>query len=202
MKQNNLDIFKIKNYTDVAGQVYGTEDICMFLYSYVKMTKPETIIELGTGLGCCTFWMAQALKEINQGGRIITYDNGSQWDEVEQKHRSILYKIPYYNYESYLTTLVYEFKLDEFITFKNQDVDYNYTGHAELVVSNFNHSVNAGLYVVGNYLDSNTILYLNLPNHNETKQAILDYYKRVVIVDVCEDNKTNHNGLSIIKEIA
>lgn len=76
------DIFtRLKAYSDRLGLVYGTEDLSLFLYSLVKMHKPQQVLELGTGCGVTTCWMAQALKE-NGSGKITTVDDGSQWPTI------------------------------------------------------------------------------------------------------------------------
>lgn len=43
------------------------------LYSYVKKLKPNIVLELGTGIGGSTYYMASALKE-NNNGVIYTCD--------------------------------------------------------------------------------------------------------------------------------
>jgi hypothetical protein len=65
----------------MSGEHYGSEDQSIFFYSYVKMQRPKTVLELGTGLGHTALWVAQALKE-NDRGHIWTVDNGARWPEV------------------------------------------------------------------------------------------------------------------------
>ena len=72
---------KLKEFSDRLGLVYGMEDFPLFLYSLVKMQKPEQILELGAGLGVSTFWMAQACEE-NDRGTIVTVDNGEHWPDL------------------------------------------------------------------------------------------------------------------------
>jgi PAS domain S-box-containing protein len=52
--------------TDAVGTAFGTEDFSLFLYSLVRMHTPETVVELGTGLGISAFWMALAAKRNQQ----------------------------------------------------------------------------------------------------------------------------------------
>lgn len=61
------------------GPIYGSEDICTLLYSLVRRERPEVVVELGTGMGVTTAWIAAAMKE-NGAGTIYTYDNGSHFD--------------------------------------------------------------------------------------------------------------------------
>lgn len=70
------------------GWLYGSEDLCVLLYSLVKREKPAVVVELGTGLGVSTAWMAAAMKEMGKG-TLHTYDNGSHYiSEPSQKFLS------------------------------------------------------------------------------------------------------------------
>src|ERR1041384_3160568 len=60
--------------TDAVGTSFGTEDFSLFLYSMVRMHAPETVVDLGTGLGLSAFWMALAAKR-NQIGHVWTVDD-------------------------------------------------------------------------------------------------------------------------------
>lgn len=63
---------------DQLGPIYGSEDLCMLLYSLMKRERPSNVVELGTGAGVSTAWIAAALKE-NGEGRLYTFDNGSHY---------------------------------------------------------------------------------------------------------------------------
>lgn len=63
---------------DAMGWIYGSEDLCVLLYSLVKRARPRTVIELGTGFGVTAAWMGIALRESGLG-LIHTYDNGSHF---------------------------------------------------------------------------------------------------------------------------
>ncbi|MGH8464550.1 MAG: hypothetical protein ACRER5_10420, partial [Pseudomonas sp.] len=69
---------KLSSLRESMGWVYGSEDLCVLLYSLVKRMRPRTVVELGTGFGVTAAWMAGALRE-NGGGVIHTYDNGSHF---------------------------------------------------------------------------------------------------------------------------
>lgn len=69
------------------GWLYGSEDLCVLLYSLVKRERPSIVVELGTGLGVSTAWMAAAMEE-NGHGRLHTYDNGSHF--VSEPSRKFL----------------------------------------------------------------------------------------------------------------
>jgi hypothetical protein len=71
-------------YTREVGGLYGTEDFSVFLYSIVKMHRPARVLELGTGTGVSTFWIARALQE-NGGGSLLTIDDGSHWRGLREE---------------------------------------------------------------------------------------------------------------------
>jgi hypothetical protein len=63
------------------GPIYGSEDLCVLLYSLARRDKPRSIVEIGTGLGVCTCWIANALRE-NGFGRILSTDDGRDFDSI------------------------------------------------------------------------------------------------------------------------
>jgi hypothetical protein len=67
------------------GPMYGSEDLCVLLYSLVKREKPKVVVEFGTGLGVSTAWIAAAMAE-NGVGTIYTVDNGSNFDRSREKY--------------------------------------------------------------------------------------------------------------------
>ena len=108
-----MDFGKLKEFSDRVGAAYGSEDLALFLYALIKMQKPQCILELGTGDGAATVWMAQALKE-NKVGKIITVDNGSQYevgshlapDELKPTHREyFLHVLQKFNLEDYVSII-------------------------------------------------------------------------------------------------
>mgnify|MGYP003583331330 CR=1 FL=1 len=64
---------------DRMGWIYGSEDLCVLLYSLVKRMQPGIVIELGSGFGVTTAWIAAAMKESGRGV-LHTYDNGSHFE--------------------------------------------------------------------------------------------------------------------------
>ena len=74
---------RLLQFTQVFGPTYGTEDSTVFLYSIVKMQRPKTILEIGTGLGVCAFQMAMAVRE-NDYGHVYTLDNGDHWERTRE----------------------------------------------------------------------------------------------------------------------
>src|SRR3546814_9290561 len=70
-------------YTKDVGAGYGTEDFSFFLYALVKMHKPGRVLELGTGTGASSFWIARGLLE-NGSGSLLTIDDGSHWEMISR----------------------------------------------------------------------------------------------------------------------
>lgn len=68
-----LDVLR----TDI-GRVYGCETLSLLLYVLALRERPDNVLELGTGLGATTAWIAAAMGEVRQG-RLTTIDNGSQF---------------------------------------------------------------------------------------------------------------------------
>jgi len=64
-------------FRNAVGEIHGSEDLCMLLYSLVKREKPRVVLELGTGLGVSAAWIGRALRENSNSGRLWTYDDGS-----------------------------------------------------------------------------------------------------------------------------
>jgi predicted O-methyltransferase YrrM len=77
----------LKLFTDRVAPIYGTEDWCVWLYGLVKMQRPKTIMELGTGTLATTLWLAQAVKE-NGAGHVWTVDHGQNWSSLLKTHAS------------------------------------------------------------------------------------------------------------------
>lgn len=130
---------RLKRFTDSIGSVYGTEDFSVYLYSLVKMTKPKSVLELGTGFGSTALWIALALEE-NQLGTLHTVDDGSEWESLKSAHHLLS---GYYNesYPNYISNLIRQFKLQDRIQFHNERVtSFDYSASYDIVFSDFSHS--------------------------------------------------------------
>ena len=125
IKFNNTKIiskyFNGDNHENVKiSEVYGKERFCYLLYSLIRMEQPNTIVELGTGLGTCALLAAQALKENNKG-MIWTIDNGSDWDNVKED-----FEKTFKTHKDYFNNLIKKFNLKPFIKFiSNFDTSKN-----------------------------------------------------------------------------
>jgi len=98
----------ILKYTKTVDH-YNTHDFSVFLYSLIKMQKPRCVLELGTGFGVTAFLAAQACKENNKG-KVITIDNGVQWDQLTK-------------YEHYMQHSTIRFSLGKHLEFINKDIN-------------------------------------------------------------------------------
>lgn len=103
------DFLNIIDHVKTTGHIYGTEDFAFYFYGLIKMIKPKVILELGTGYGATAFLAAHACKENGQG-KIISFDDGSQWQE----------NIPY---EKFINEKIKEFNLTDYIDFKKTTLD-------------------------------------------------------------------------------
>jgi hypothetical protein len=70
-----LELDGLFELRDQAGPVYGSEDLSLLLYALARRERPMRVMELGTGIGACTMWIAQALQE-NGEGHIWSIDDG------------------------------------------------------------------------------------------------------------------------------
>ena len=113
-----MSLEKVINYVNTkvredgltVGEYYGTEYFSYLLYSLVRMERPKTIVELGTGLGTTSCMMAQALKE-NGKGTLWAIDNGEDWKT------NPLYANQ--SYEDFFQDLLKKLNLEKIVKFKN-----------------------------------------------------------------------------------
>ncbi len=80
-------------FRDAVGEIHGSEDLCMLLYSLVKREKPRVVLELGTGLGVSAAWIGRALQE-NGSGRLWTYEDGRSQEAFLPQALSSVQDIP------------------------------------------------------------------------------------------------------------
>ena len=107
---NNTEQFiQISQFVKNVGHIYETQDFSFYFYGLVKMIKPTLILELGTGYGATAFLAAQACRE-NQKGKIISVDDGSQWNEE-------------FNYDIFLNERIKEFDLTQYLELKKINLD-------------------------------------------------------------------------------
>jgi hypothetical protein len=119
------------------GPIYGSEDICTLLYSLVRRERPEVVVELGTGMGVTTAWIAAAMKE-NGVGTIYTYDNGSHFQVPDVRNflsvtptgpiQSLGQIAKQGTYEEFVSSLFDLCGIREHVVFKKTDIDLDNPG--------------------------------------------------------------------------
>jgi SAM-dependent methyltransferase len=102
----------IVTYAKSTDHHYNTSGFSFYFYGLIKMLKPETVLELGAGVGTTSFLAAQACKE-NNYGKVITVDNGK--DTIYSN-----FKIP----EDF-KKLQNTFHLDNFLELRILDLNLN-----------------------------------------------------------------------------
>ena len=160
---------KLLLLTDVAGPAFGTEDLCLFLYSLVRMQRPKIIVELGTGLGVSAFWMALAARQ-NGGGHVWTIDNLKSFKENKMLLDNIISKLQETRFDSlnpatpqeYFHSIATILGVDSHLTFINATIDLNephdferhpFAGDpVDLLFSDFLHGPQAILAILGHFL--------------------------------------------------
>ena len=129
---------KLKKFTDSIGPIYGTEDFAIYLYSVIKMLKPQFVLELGTGLGTTALWSAQALIE-NNSGVIHTFDDGSEWSHLKNAKNSIG---EYFreDYLFYIENLIDSFEVRSRLNFHQLKInDIEADAPIDILFSDFSH---------------------------------------------------------------
>jgi hypothetical protein len=76
----NASLAPLLAWNALTGERWGSEAQSIWFYAYCKMRRPETALELGTGLGHSAFWIARAMEE-NGAGHIWTVENGAYWPQ-------------------------------------------------------------------------------------------------------------------------
>ena len=145
------------------------------VYQKVKKWKPKTIVELGHGSGALTSAMGLALKEIDNGGKIYSYDiNGTTDYTLGPMSQSALKNIE----ERELTDTVEFVEGDVFNTWVKNPFSF------DLLVIDINNTWNI-LYsiLVGNDFINNKIkngskilIEGGDPNHPRINQNTLDFF--------------------------
>lgn len=166
----------IKNFTFLhelryaLGPMFGSEDLCVLLYSIVKREKPEIIVELGTGLGVTAAWMAAAMAE-NGFGKIYTVDNGGHFKEIVEKYhlrglKGVLEPLANTSeYSGFLQCIAEHAGISKHVKFVQRDIDLADLRWLEdeiegglsdkkidMLFSDFNHSVPTIIDILAKFL--------------------------------------------------
>lgn len=153
----------IKQYTDSIGSVYGTEDFSIYLYSIVKMMKPNTIVELGTGLGSTALWTGLAMQE-NGFGKLYTVDDGSEWSRLSTYVKSLVGNYYRDDYNTYINNLTTSFNLENIHLLNEKISVINVNEPIDILFTDFAHSV----------FDIVTLLAGYLPKMSEYSKIYID----------------------------
>tara|TARA_B100000424_G_scaffold155221_1_gene118698 strand:+ start:693 stop:1292 length:600 start_codon:yes stop_codon:yes gene_type:complete len=75
--------YYINNKGSKLEELYFKPNIGKTIYDYVIENKPKVIVEFGVLFGFSTVCMAQALRDLNNGGRIYAFD---LWEKSKYNH--------------------------------------------------------------------------------------------------------------------
>jgi predicted O-methyltransferase YrrM len=182
---NNYEkLIEIKKFSDKVGHYYGTEDFSIYLYSIIKMMKPKTVLELGTGLGISTLWAAIALEE-NKNGTIHTIDDGSDWSNF--KVQKFFFENYYRDsYHEYISNLISTFQFNDVIHFHHEKInEASEFDNLDIIFSDYSHSPYSVINLIAKFLpkmkedsyifiDSASTYYSSF----HTLEAIVDNFNR------------------------
>ena len=152
------------------------------VYQKVKEWKPKTIVELGHGSGALTSAMGLALKEIDNKGKIYSYDiNGTTNYTLGSMSESALKNIEKRN----LTDIVKFTKGNVFDTFLNSPFSF-------ITNSFINNEVKNGAKVLIEGGD---------PNHPRINQQTLDFFNNSCGKKIFSFNYLNGSGRTSISKL-
>lgn len=65
---------------------YAANDLGRTIYDFVLETRPRNVVEYGALYGYSAAAIAQAIRDIGEGGKLVSYD---LWEGYEHRHGSI-----------------------------------------------------------------------------------------------------------------
>jgi predicted O-methyltransferase YrrM len=197
-----IDFNKAKYYTDKLEKIvgYGTEDFSIFLYSLIKMRKPATIVELGTGVGSVMIWAGLACKE-NNFGKIITIDNGLHWDQ-DIKHRNDEFLFQK-NYSDFIEYLIKDNEIENFVIFKKEDIEINKINNLsdiDILFVDFDHNpltIHKIVESCMSRMSSESIIFFDsastyFPSYLFLEKIINEFNKNIIASSFNFDDKTKN----------
>lgn len=144
-----------------VGPVFGSEDLCVLLYSLIRRERPQRVLELGTGLGVTAAWIAQALKE-NKKGILKTVDNGAYFADPRTQFflsslssplKSFLSWHDDQNYSDYLKSIFAKLHAEHHVDALNTDISFQiFEEGFDIVFSDFQHSPNMCIELIASAL--------------------------------------------------
>ncbi|UPG87455.1 class I SAM-dependent methyltransferase [Luteibacter aegosomatis] len=173
------------------GPIYGGEYLATLFHSLIRRERPRTVLELGTGLGVTTAWLASAVKE-NGIGRVYTYDNGSQFEGIRNAAASLLQEVSWpatsetKDYARFLEEVWRRAGVDNEIEFRLCDIDVRALsagsgaiegqGPVDMVFADYDHSPGNVVRLLGYLLpllsDSGSVFVDSAPTHIPTHELI------------------------------
>ena len=142
---------EIKSYTDQVGPYYGTEDLAVYVYSMIKMSRPQKVLELGTGLATVTLWAAAAVCE-NGTGELVTVDDGSQYTNNSDVV-GLLGDSYTDSYKDFVTNQLCRYDVDNVVTFVNKTLEeLTFRDSYDMLFADFSHSPFAVTRLLGQFL--------------------------------------------------
>jgi hypothetical protein len=153
---------------DAIGSRFETELFSLFLYGLVRMQRPEVVVELGTGLGVSSLWMAQGVKE-NCLGHVWTVDHGNVYRQFGLPSRFLtalrgagFAAYPKGSLKDHMDYLAKELQLSPWLTLVERVVRLEEDRHFEsypfaerpidLLFSDFDHAPDAVLKLLAHFL--------------------------------------------------
>lgn len=125
-----------KDFLEIHPNYFGSENISLFLYSLIKTTRPNKLLELGAGYS--TFFMAQALKDIKNEIKNSSSPFSIKDQNWEKEYNPIL---EVYENESSPNTSISQIKnnlsklnLEKYVSFKIKDYkDFTFNTEYNLI---------------------------------------------------------------------
>jgi hypothetical protein len=201
-----INFNKLKHYTDFIESKYGygCEDFSIFLYSLIKMKKPKTIVDFGTGLGSTMLWAAAGCKE-NKIGKVISIDNGSHWNFLLKKSENKILKEE--NYNSFINKIINNHNLSDFVIFKNEEIDLetsNNIDNIDIAIFDFKHGPLDIIEILSKTLKNmsqNSIIFIDsastlLSSYLILEKIINEFNKNIILDVFNKEEKTKNLILS------
>jgi predicted O-methyltransferase YrrM len=187
------------------GPIYGSEDLCVLLYSLVKRQKPRVVVELGTGFGVTTAWIAAAMAE-NGFGAVYTVDNGANFEGARTRHKfdlldgelAPLSSIP--DAQGFFAEVFRCAGVSRHVRMIERDIDLtslewldaefnkdNEHALIDVVFSDFNHSVQTICQILASFLPrmaGNASIFID-----SASTKMVSYYMLEHLVKMLENNK-------------
>jgi predicted O-methyltransferase YrrM len=166
------------------GPVYGSEAKCVVLYGLARQLRPSNVLELGSGLGVTTLWLARALLE-NGSGAVLAIDNASHFSTPNTKQfLSRCFDVGDYaerDYQGYLEGLALKLGFEDVLSVLVEDVSCDAIRRTarpnwDFVFSDYDHSyetcINLFAWVLPVLANEGSIFIDSVPSHLPSLLAV------------------------------